>query len=260
MLLPRSAALVDLIVLDSTPSTNDELLARAPGSAEFSTVVTTDQTAGRGRLGREWIAPPGETLAASVLLHPRSTAGPLERDRWGWIPLLAGVAMARTVQRLLPDRDVSLKWPNDVLVGGRKISGILAELLPDGSGLVLGAGLNVAIPEDRLPTPTSTSLAIEGVESAGDELVDAALSAWLGELMPLYTELLHGGDAGIRSSVTALCSTIGQRVKVQLPGSGGVLVGTAVGLDETGRILVERESDGGTQAVAAGDVTHLRYE
>ncbi|HEV7957466.1 MAG: biofilm synthesis protein PgaB [Microbacteriaceae bacterium] len=268
MHLPRCSTLAALVVLESTASTNDELLARAAaGAPEFTVVVTTDQTAGRGRLGREWIAPPGETIAASVLLRPRLPGGgPLAMDRWGWIPLLAGLAMTRSVHTLLPERNVSLKWPNDVLVGGRKISGILAEIIPVGGGLALGAGLNLTIPADRLPTRTSTSLTIEAEGNRlprDDELVDLALSTWLEELSSLYADFLrHDGDeagSGIRRQVIEACGSIGQRVNVHLPG-GSDLIGTATDIDATGRIMIETEADGHLEAVAAGDVTHLRYE
>lgn len=264
MHLPRSSAIARVSVLDQTPSTNDALLARAESSPEYTVVATANQTAGRGRLGREWIAPPGQTLAASVLLRPRLPAGEtLELSHWGWIPLIAGLALTRAIAALLPSGDTTLKWPNDVLVNGRKVSGILAELLPRGDGLVLGAGINLAIPADGLPTPTSTSLGLEGATLSGDELADAVLAGWLEEFRPLYREFLHlGGDAdgsGIRDQVSDACSSLGQRVRVLLPG-GHDLSGAAIDIDRSGRLCVKQETDGRVQAVAAGDVTHLRYE
>src|SRR5690554_2046155 len=108
MTFERTRALgMPLIVLDRAESTNDELVARATatGLPEFTTVVTLDQTAGRGRLGREWVSPAGKALAVSVLLKPG-----VDSEHWGWIPLLAGVAMTRAVARMIPDASVSLKW------------------------------------------------------------------------------------------------------------------------------------------------------
>ena len=264
MLLPRSAAAVPLVVLASSPSTNDALRALADDAPEFTVVATGDQTAGRGRLGREWVAPAGQTIAASALLRPRLHGGePLELTHWGWIPLMAGVAVARAVAAVIPSGVAGLKWPNDVQVRGRKVSGILAELLPSGDGLVLGVGINLEIPADALPTPTSTSLALEGAPLSGDALADAVLSGWLTEFRALYEEFLRvGGDAegsGVRDQVAELCTTLGQRVRVTLPG-GGVLTGAAIDLDRAGRLVIRSESDGTEQAVAAGDVTHLRYE
>jgi len=135
-----------------------------------------------------------------------------------------------------------------VQVDGLKVAGLLGELVP-GSGVVMGVGLNLTMEADELPTPVSTSLTLLGADPV--ELEDRALAAYLGELRGLYETLLGGGD--IRAQVERECSTIGRRVRVELPG-GDNLYGTATGLDEGGRLLV----DG--RAVAAGDVTHLRYE
>lgn len=264
MHLPRSSArAARLDVLAQCASTNAGLVARASGGdlAHFSALVTTNQTAGRGRLGRTWVAPAGKSLAVSVFLGTGSVAP----DRLGWLPLLTGLAMARAVQSLLIGHDVSVKWPNDVLVDGLKVAGILAELVP-GAGVVMGAGLNLTIAERELPTPTSTSLALNGWGSgsptADDEMVDAALSAYLVELDSLYSALasagFDAGGSGIRSQVTAACATVGRVVRVELPG-GDELVGTATDIDDSGRLVVAGTSFDGTRAIAAGDVTHLRH-
>jgi BirA family biotin operon repressor/biotin-[acetyl-CoA-carboxylase] ligase len=279
MEFPRSRAVSDLTLVAESSSTNDDLLARAAESDEFTVQMTTSQTAGRGRLGRVWVAPPGQTLAATVLLKPRLANGdPLPLDRFGWIPLLAGLAMTRAIRAVLPDVRVALKWPNDVQIEGNKVAGLLAELLPAADGVIVGSGVNLAIPEDELPTPVSTSLGLHGpvlVENgaaagrtaagtalAGDELIDAVLGGYLEELRRLYTDYLRvDGDAaasGLHTAVTETCSTLGQSVRVELPG-GDTLLGTATGLDPDGRLLV-RPTNGTVVAVAAGDVTHLRYE
>lgn len=252
MHLPRSLeAFPQIRVLEQTGSTNDELKGDAD-AADFSIVVTDQQTAGRGRLGRVWVAPPGQTLAISVLLRPGT--GP---DSFGWLPLIAGLAMSRTVARLLPDASVGLKWPNDVQIAGLKVSGILAEMIGNADAVILGAGLNLSIPADALPTPVSTSIGLHG-----DANPDRALETYLSELHGLYRAFAEAaGDAeasGIRDALVEACTTIGQAVKVQLPG-GRILTGEATGIDDSGRLLV-RAADGGEVAVAAGDVTHLRYE
>jgi BirA family biotin operon repressor/biotin-[acetyl-CoA-carboxylase] ligase len=245
-------------------STNTELMARAADAwPHFSVVATTNQTAGRGRLDRVWVAPPGQTLAVSVLLRPMF---PLES--YGWLPLIAGLAMARAVQSSFPElvegRDpaehqVAIKWPNDVQIDGLKVSGLLAELLPTADGVVIGAGLNLTIPAENLPTPNATSLALHGAEPD----VDRVLSAYLCELRQLTTTFAdRGGDAeasGIRHLVQQNCSTIGEQVRVELPG-GVTRFGQATGIDELGRLSFTDRADGSVQAVAAGDVTHLRYE
>jgi BirA family biotin operon repressor/biotin-[acetyl-CoA-carboxylase] ligase len=158
------------------------------------------------------------------------------------------------------DHEVALKWPNDVQVDGLKVSGILAELLPTGDAVVVGAGLNLTMSEEQLPVPTATSLTLNGV--ASDGIVDRALSAYLRDLRQLYESFSASGlDAtasGLREAVTRACSTIGRSVRVELPG-GTDLYGTADSIDELGRLVV-RSQDGSMQPVAAGDVTHLRYE
>jgi BirA family biotin operon repressor/biotin-[acetyl-CoA-carboxylase] ligase len=286
---PRSAALATLHTAAESTSTNDDLLMLAGQAEEFTVVATLSQTAGRGRLGRVWVAPPGQTLAASLLLKPKLSAGErLPVEAFGWLPLLAGVAMTRSVSALLPRSAVSLKWPNDVLVDGKKVAGLLAELLPTLEGVVIGSGVNLAIPADQLPTPVSTSLQLHPlgqtnasgqsdasgqtdagqtdagqVDVEGDELADLVLSGYLTELRALYSEYLRfGGDAeasGLLADVTELCSSLGQQVRVELPG-GTTLLGVAIALDASGRLMVKRSTDGAVQAVAAGDVTHLRYE
>lgn len=255
----------EFVALAEVGSTNDELRERAAARTlpDFSVVVTLNQTAGRGRLDRVWVAPPGQALAVSVLLRPEPAGGePVAIDRYGWIPLLAGLAMTRAVKALVTGHEVTLKWPNDVLIDGRKVSGLLAELLPNGAGVVVGAGLNLSIPQVDLPVPTATSLLLNGVP-ATDTLADAALAAYLGELKSLWSGFLaagaDAGASGIRSAVSGACSTLGQPVRVSLP-DGTELLGTAVDLDPEGRLRIRSATDAPLQTVAAGDVTHLRYE
>ncbi|TFD82019.1 biotin--[acetyl-CoA-carboxylase] ligase [Cryobacterium fucosi] len=260
-------------------STNDVLVAHAMGAdaaawPDLSVVVTDNQTRGRGRLGRTWLAPTGKSLAISVLLRPVHDGAPLAVDRFGWFPLLAGTAMTRAVREVVdaslpvvaadpgegsPVHEVTLKWPNDVLIDGYKVSGILSELLPDARGLVIGTGLNVSLDEHDLPTLTSTSLMLV-TGSAPDP--DAVLARYLTELRALTDAFLAaGGDplrSGLLAAVREVCGTLGAPVRVQLPG-GDDLVGTAIDLDRDGRLIVENQSNGELVAVAAGDVTHLRY-
>lgn len=270
MQLPLSTAVAARIeILEECGSTNTELVARASGVdatdwPDFSVIVTGSQTDGRGRLGRVWVAPPGQTLAISVLLRPQLPAGePLELTHFGWLPLIAGLAMTTAIRPLVPSHAVTLKWPNDVQIDGLKVSGLLGELIGGGTAVVMGAGLNLSIPQSDLPTPTSTSLSLNDPVLDGDALADRALSAYLTEFSRLYREFLRlGADAeasGISELVAENCSTLGQEVTVLLP-AGDTLVGTAIGVDQSGRLSVKRSVDGHVVAVAAGDVTHLRYE
>jgi BirA family transcriptional regulator, biotin operon repressor / biotin---[acetyl-CoA-carboxylase] ligase len=259
MRLPASQGLVpELLVRASSPSTNAELaaLARAGELDSFTTLVTDDQTAGRGRLDRTWVAPAGSALAISVLIVPRSVDHALPLDRFGWLPIAAGVAMTETIAEVLPTASTGFKWPNDVQVGGRKICGVLAELLPERGAVVLGAGVNLSMTAAQLPVPTATSVAIEG----GTADADTVLSGYLEHLQRLVIGyFVADGDAeasGLAARARELCTTLGRDVQVELPG-GHLLDGTATALDADGRLVV-RDAGGAEHPVAAGDVTHAR--
>ena len=254
----RSEFSSKVLYLPEIGSTNTELLALASHSPDewpdFSVLLTDNQTAGRGRLDRSWVANPGDALAVSVLLRPQA----FDITRFGWLPLMAGLAMTNCVQSLIYEAEVSLKWPNDVLVNGEKISGILAEVLPTGDGVVIGAGLNLRQTKLALPVPTATSLALHEVE--GFEL-DDILVRYLASLRRLYKQFSDvSGDAeasGLRSEVLEASSTIGSQVLVQLP-DGSEFTGKAAGLDNDGRLLVAMSDPLEIRAVAAGDIKHLR--
>jgi BirA family transcriptional regulator, biotin operon repressor / biotin---[acetyl-CoA-carboxylase] ligase len=244
-----------LDVVERTGSTNADLLAAATAGARDRTVLVAEyQEAGRGRMTRSWVSPPGTGLTVSVLLRPVGVPA----SRFGWLPLLTGLAVLDTVRRF-SSAPAGLKWPNDVLIGERKVCGVLAEALPDGQGVVLGAGLNHRLAADQLPVPTATSLAIEGGPTDPDVLIAAYLAALPGLLEPFEAA---GGDperSGLRSAVEAVCGTIGRRVRIALP-DGSALVGRAVRIDGEGRIEVVRDGVPGRAAIASGDVEHLRYE
>jgi BirA family biotin operon repressor/biotin-[acetyl-CoA-carboxylase] ligase len=170
-----------------------------------------------------------------VLLRPE-----LPTTQWGWLPLLAGVAVARAL-RAQAQVDAVLKWPNDVLIDGRKVAGLLAEAVaPD--GLVVGIGLNVTTTREELPHDGATSLRIE--EAATTDR-DTLLRAALREL----TSVLADVDAG-RVAYREMCSTVGQPVRIELP--TGSVEGTAERVDDDGRLVVDGKAYG------AGDVVHLR--
>lgn len=269
MLLPLSTEQVPrLLQLSSTTSTNAELVRLAMvgdqgGLPPFTTLVTDNQTAGRGRRGRAWLAPPGTALAISVLLRPVDPAGAiLDASRFSWLPLAAGVAMTDAVSAMLPGAAVGFKWPNDVQVGGRKICGVLGELLPSGDGVVMGAGVNVTMSAQELPVLTATSVSIEAADGSelGDRLKDGVLAGFLAGLVTLVgTYGAHAGDAeasGLRAAAVERCTTLGREVRAELPG-GAELTGTAIGIDLLGRLEIRTRS-GRVEAVAAGDIIHLR--
>lgn len=265
----------DIRLVASTGSTNADVLAQAArGAPEGLVIAAEEQTAGRGRQGRNWISRPGAALMFSALLAPRE----VPQAARGWVPLLAGVATARAlrdVPRLgdpgaggpgagrpvgatgsrKPGIDAQLKWPNDILIGERKLGGILAE--QSEGAIVVGIGVNVLGGEPDLPVPTATSLELH---QAGR--IDRAelLADILRQLQRWYLVWRGcGGDAdacGLRAEYLRLSATIGHQVRVHLPG-GRVLAGTATDVDDTGRLLV-RDGGGDVEPVSAGDVIHVR--
>ncbi len=242
-----------LDVVATVPSTNTALVAAARAGAPDRTVLVAEhQTAGRGRAARSWVAPARSGLMLSVLLRPIE----VPQARWGWLPLLAGVALCRTVSTL-GELPAALKWPNDLLLGAhqRKAAGILAEAVP-GPAVVVGIGLNVTLQADELPVPGATSLAIEQAACTDrDPLLRGLLRALDSELRA-WCE--HKGDpvaGGLREAYRQRCATLGEQVRVELPGQPA-LTGSAVDLDVEGRLVVL--SDGQRRTLSAGDVTHVR--
>lgn len=236
-------------VVARTGSTNADLAEAArQGAAEGTVLVAEVQSAGRGRLGRTWTAPPRAGLTFSVLLRP--TVRPA---RQGWLMLLAGLAAASAIRRIA-QVDVRLKWPNDLLVGERKLGGVLAERV-DGA-VVVGIGINVTLRPDELPVEQATSLAIEKAACTDR---DPLLRAILRELESHYRDWTEAdGDAeasGLRSAYLASSATVGREVRVELPG-GYALTGQATGIDQDGHLLVRAE--GRLHTLSAGDVVHLR--
>lgn len=236
-------------VSDRDPSTNATAAARArSGEPEGLVVVTEHQTRGRGRLDRAWETPARSSLTFSVLLRPDVPA-----RRWPWLPLLTGYAVTQGLAAV--GFDARLKWPNDVLLGGGKIAGILLERVetPGGPAAVLGIGLNVSQTTEELPVAHATSL----FTATGEEPDRTALlGALLDALARGYAEWQASPDGGaLPAAYRARCSTIGREVRVELP-HAGPLTGTATGVDGDGRLLVTGPD--GTVAVGAGDVVHVR--
>jgi BirA family biotin operon repressor/biotin-[acetyl-CoA-carboxylase] ligase len=235
-------------VLDESPSTNAHVAQRARGGeAPGLVVVTEHQTAGRGRLDRVWVTPPRAALTLSLLVAPAVAVA-----RWPWLPLLTGLAVVDAV-RSASGLDATLKWPNDVLVGDAKVAGILVERVERDTGAVavVGIGLNVSATRDELPVPTATSLELAGGPVDRSLLLVDVLAAFSRR----YDGWVAAAGQGLRPSYVRACSTIGREVRVELPG-GQAIRGTAVTVDEDGRLLVD---DGATlRALGAGDVVHVR--
>ncbi|MEV7240064.1 biotin--[acetyl-CoA-carboxylase] ligase [Streptomyces sp. NPDC003236] len=244
-------------VVRRTGSTNSDLVARAAAgrAGEGAVLVAEEQTAGRGRLDRQWTAPPRSGLFFSVLLKPAE----VPVARWGWLPLLTGVAVATGLSRAA-GVDTALKWPNDLLVtvGGeeRKTGGILAERAGD-DGVVIGVGINVSLRAQELPVPQAGSLVLAGaVGTDRDPLLRGVLRSledWYGRWRSA------GGDpavSGLQETYAAGCATLGRTVRAELPGDRSV-VGEAIAVDGDGRLVIATEA-GVREPVGAGDIVHLR--
>ncbi|MEB3368127.1 biotin--[acetyl-CoA-carboxylase] ligase [Saccharopolyspora mangrovi] len=249
-----------LDVVAVTGSTNSDLSeAAAKGGADRTVLIAEEQSAGRGRLQRRWVSPRGSGLFVSVLLRPGVPPSAVS-----WMPLIAGVALAETVERTT-SVPAGLKWPNDLLLGSGddwfKGAGILSEAVAgsDGIALVLGMGVNIRQQRDELPAGAgglpATSLAAEGAEVDREEFAVALLES-LAEVEGRWREA--DGDVvptGLLDRYRRLCRTLGQRVRVELGDHD--LRGVAEDVDSGGRLVV-RADDGRTSEVSAGDVVHIR--
>jgi BirA family biotin operon repressor/biotin-[acetyl-CoA-carboxylase] ligase len=240
----------EIRVFQETASTSDllEKLAR-DGVREGMVVFSESQTRGRGRLGRSWISPPGKGLWFSVLLRPHLRPQAATR-----LTVAAAVALARAVRRELPLRP-EIKWPNDVMIHGRKIAGVLTELTGELDSIrhaTLGIGVNVNLDAEELPPPLriqATSLKL-----ATGRMVDrpALAAALLQELDATYHQALGDGFPALADEWSSQCTTLGRLVSV-VTGHRRI-VGRAEALDEEGALLVRTDS-GHLERVVGGDVT-----
>jgi BirA family biotin operon repressor/biotin-[acetyl-CoA-carboxylase] ligase len=247
-----------LEVVASVPTT----MARAAelaaaGAPEGATVVAEEQTEGRGRLGRAWVAPPGSSLLVSVVLRP-----PLGREAVWLTVAAAGVALAEAVDALAPAAaPAGLKWPNDLELHGRKAAGLLAEAHLEGERLaavLLGMGVNVGqaaadFPPEVAARATSVSLA------AGAPVPRAGLlAAWADRFLDRYRDLGAGRPGPLLAAYRSRLVTVGRRVRAERVAEDPV-VGTAVDLTPAGGLVVRTDA-GARVEILAGDVHHLRPE
>lgn len=237
-----------LLARAAAGSTNDVAWeALAAGTPDGTAVVADHQTAGRGRAGRVWHSAPGLGLALSVALH----AG-CERGLAPLLPLAAGLALARALDQL--GARAALKWPNDLLLGGRKVSGILAESRGGPAEsldrVVIGTGVNVLHRAGDFPpglATLATSLALHGVATTREDV--AAL--YLNQLEPLWTALQEGGGDGVVAAWRGRAGFWGEAVRVTTP--TGPVAGIARDLDPGGALVLET-AGGARVRVLAGDV------
>ncbi|WP_456820376.1 biotin--[acetyl-CoA-carboxylase] ligase [Cellulomonas sp. URHB0016] len=269
LLLAPAGPLARVEVVEHTASTNTDVVAALRADPEAwpdrGLLVAHHQTGGRGRAGRTWETPAGTAVTCSFVVRPQAPA-----DRWGWLPLLAGLA-AVTAVRATTGVPALLKWPNDVLVPAdtvvegwgayRKVGGILTEVVPASPGhdpaVVIGIGLNVSQSAGELPVESASSLALAGARHVDRLGLVVALVTALDAVVSRWGAVR--GDArasGLADEVAAVCGTIDSRVRVEEPG-GGFTTGVVRALDDDGALVVV-DDEGGTHHVLAGDVRHVR--
>ena len=256
--------------VESVTSTLDlaaSLLAdTATPTPHLTTIIADRQSAGRGRLGRSWITPPGQALLASTII---SLPVSLHADALGWIVHACALSVRHALAaRLEPlGHTVTLKWPNDVLVdGSRKICGILAQLAPASSpfttSAILGYGINIAQDSDHLATPQATSLYAEGDAEAGADPTSVSHTLLAQILTGLDSRIrglvAHGNahDCGLADEAANALPLLGTRIalaKPTDPNGHPAMEGVALGLSPTGSLLVATD-DGRTHDINAGDV------
>lgn len=246
MLFSQSSKIApDLIFLSEVDSTNLELARRNALSAlsDLSVLAAARQTEGQGRMGRTWVSEPGTSVSVSILLRPNS-------ERIGsWVTLLAA-ASARQAIHHLTGQKIQIKWPNDLLFEDKKLSGILAQLQPDGS-IVLGVGINL---RNQTGAPeTATSLSAMGSEPDFDQVLAAFLTAFFARWSVMQTSPDLVIDK-TRAELLENSATIGKQVRAILPG-GDELIGLAVDIDSAGHLVINTPEP---VVLAAADVWHLR--
>ncbi len=238
----------ELAVKDVTDSTSlDVGRAAKSGASHGFVAVGEQQTAGRGRRGRYWVSPPGENIYFSLLLFPEFSA-----DKAGMVTPVMAIAVARAAQKL--GLAARIKWPNDVVIGSKKVCGILTELFFKEDGgfyLIIGTGINVnqkAVPDDIREKATSFWLE-NGKETDRERLLADVLHIFA----DFYERLERDGDlSGLKREYEALLVNINAPVKVLDPKEEWE--GIALGIDNRGELLVRR-SDGKVEAVYAGEVS-----
>lgn len=234
-------------------STNDYAFAlAAEGAAEGTFVIADLQTRGKGRLSRVWQSPPRANFYGTVILRP-----PVAPAQAPQLTLLAGVAVAETLSVFCPG-DVTLKWPNDVRIRGRKVCGILTEMKTSGSAVdfvVVGIGININIRKEELDATfrdISTSLREETGREISRLEVAAALCDHVGDL---YFHYVRHGFAEVRERWLAYADLLGKVIQVTFQNE--VQSGTVTGIDEDGALLLADER-GNTQRILAGDASVLK--
>ena len=233
---------------DRCSSTNAVALeAAADGAAQGLLVLADEQTAGRGRHGRTWSAPAGSSLLLSLLVRPVVGAEFLPL-----LPLLTGFVLVETLSRHLPESEVAVKWPNDVLVDGRKVAGILVE--GGGGAAVIGVGVNVDW--RGVERPAEFASAISVAEAAGADVDRWRLLAGFLGILSRRFEQWQELPAAFLDGYRQRCATLRQQVRVTALDGTVLAEGEATDVDRHGALIIRTSA--GDVTVNAGDVQHLR--
>lgn len=242
-----------LTVVSETGSTNADLMSGASGLADRTALIAEKQSKGKGRHARSFTGAERSQILMSVLLKFPG----IDPAVLGWLPLLTGVAIVDAL-RTVAEVDATLKWPNDVLIGGKKVAGILAEVAEHGAApaVVVGIGLNVTMTEAELPVPTATSLALEHAAVTDRDTLTRAMLRGIASEVDAWRDS-NWNTEPLAHRYRERCGTVGQRVRVDLPGDISKF-GLATDVDDHGRIVIDVDDETTPLAVAAGDVTHLR--
>jgi len=227
-------------VVDLTTSTQDDLANKVNAGDAISgdVIVANYQSAGRGRLDRNFLAPPSTALLFSIYLHPERA-----RDEWGFIPLLAGFSIADTLRKI--NANILIKWPNDLLIDEMKAGGIISTAV--GQGVIIGIGINVSTTTAEIPVVGATSLSLAGVSKLDRNFL-------LPLLLNAFENDFKAWDQGesFLDKYAQLSATQGRAVTIIGPTESSIR-SRAISFDEQGRLHLE---DG--QIVTVGDVVHLR--
>lgn len=229
-------------VVELTGSTQNDLLQLIESNIALDgqVIVTEFQSNGRGRLDRTFEAPAKSALLFSFYIKPKKL-----RSEWGFIPLIAGLSLVRAITAMDNAINISLKWPNDLLINEKKCAGIIAQTTTQ--GIVLGIGLNVSMTSEELPVPNATSLTIEGFKFVERNIL-------LSQILNIFAKLFDAWEDGFEllNEYSDVCSTIGKKVRLELPG-GENLEATVTRISPTGELILNNG-----RHVSAGDVIHLR--
>ena len=217
-------------VTEETTSTQSDLIKNFNSG---NVLVAEYQSAGRGRLDRKFEVPPRKGLTFSFCISP-------DQD-FGWIPLITGLAVANAINKYLNSDAVKIKWPNDLLINGKKLAGILSEKCE--SGVVVGVGINIYQTQAELPIADAISLSMVRPVDRESLLIEI-----LNELGEVFSDIENQ-----KNMYREQCATIGAKVQATLP-DGEIIEDFALGISNEGALLLK------SREIRVGDIVHLRYD